>query len=65
MAKIKAKPEAKAITGITLNEYLANHSRNRNLDNPIALWYQRKDPMNTLRKKEEWDKIIAKFYAEK
>jgi len=64
MAKAKAKPAIKAATGITLNEYLANHS-NRNLDNPITLWYQRKDPMNTLRKKEEWDKIIAKFYAEK
>lgn len=49
---------------ITLNEYLANHSRKRNLDNAIILWYRKKDQKNTSRTKEDWDRIIAKFYSE-
>jgi len=61
MVKIKSKVVE---TEITLNEYLANHSRNRNLDNPITLWYQKKDPQNTRKTKEDWDKIISKFMSE-
>ena len=49
---------------ITLNEYLANYSRKRNLDPIITKWYQRIDAVNTKRAKEEWDRIIKKFMSE-
>ena len=69
--RVEVKPEISHIEQevknlITLNEYLANYnySGNRNLDTPITLWYQKQDPMNMKREKEEWDNIIKKFLAE-
>lgn len=64
MAKQK-KEKIEKKSGITLNEYLANYSRNRKNDSTIISWYQKKDAKNTRRGKEEWDKIILKFYSSK
>ncbi len=49
---------------ITLNEYLSNYSRNRNLDRIIISWYRKINPNNPKFEKIAWDKIIDKFNGE-
>jgi len=48
----------------TLNEYLSNFSRNRNLDNVITKWHQRQQYQNIKKTKNEWDIIITNFFNE-
>lgn len=50
---------------MTLNTYLATHSRNRNLDKTIVKWYQSKDSSNTKRAKTAWDKFMQEFNSAK
>jgi hypothetical protein len=49
----------------SLNEFLANFSSNsRNIDKVIVKWYQKKDPKNTKRNKEEWENLIKEFFSQ-
>jgi hypothetical protein len=59
-----ARPKKEESSKITLNEYLATYSRNRNLDGTIVKWYQKKDARNTQRTKDEWDALIKQFNSE-
>lgn len=61
---VSNKPTKKVETGITLNEYLASHSKDRKVDGVIKKWYFKKDKLNSKREKAAWDKIIYKFYHE-
>jgi len=45
----------------TLNEYLANYSRNRALDNVIKKWYLKNYPTTYYRTVEGWDEIFEIF----
>ncbi len=51
---------------ITLNEYISQHNRNRNLDNVIRKWFfaNNKTNPNPKKSKEEWDTVINSFYNE-
>jgi hypothetical protein len=49
---------------MTLNEYLSNFSKNRNLDKIIISWYRKKNQFNPSCKKEFWDKTIKEFNEE-
>lgn len=49
---------------ITLNEYLSEYSKKRNMDKIIKNWYQNKEKMNVSKSKNEWDQIVEEFYNE-
>lgn len=49
---------------ISINQYLATHSRKRNLDKVIIKWMQAKESIPKNRTKESWDEIISGFYGE-
>ena len=59
------KKVAKDIKKISLDFYLSNYPiKKRNLDKIIVSWYQRINPMNPKKTREEWEKIIKKFFNE-
>ena len=61
MAKYSNSPG----NGITLDEYLANHSTNRHIDNVIKKWFHNRNGHGYVEKtKEEWDKIVSEFLTE-
>ena len=49
---------------ITLDEYLANNSKKRNLDGIIKKWFIKKEPMNVKKTEAEWKKLISDFSSE-
>jgi hypothetical protein len=49
---------------ITLNEYLSKYNRQRKFDNIIRKWFNKKEKMNVLKRKEEWEQIISSFWKE-
>jgi len=49
---------------ISLNEYLAENSRMRNLDGTISKWYRRQYKTTSPKTKSEWDAIVSKFFNE-
>ena len=50
---------------ISLNAFLSNHGdHQRNLDGTIKKWYMKKDNSNPNKSKEDWKKIVEKFFGE-
>lgn len=49
---------------ISLNAYLATHSRQRNLDKVIVKWYTKKYKSYKPKTIDEWHKIIQEFFTE-
>ena len=49
---------------LSINEFLSNHSRQRNLDGVFKGWFYRKDNSNPKKTVEEWQKILDQFYKE-
>jgi len=52
------------IETMTLNKYLTNYSKKRSIDTVFVKWFQRQDPLNPLKSKAEWDKLVKKFLNE-
>ena len=52
------------IPTMTINAYLTNFSRKRSIDTVFIKWFQRIDPMNPHKTKDEWDKLVKKFLNE-
>lgn len=64
MSKKNKKNNKPILNKITLNEYLSNYNRNRNLDGIFKKWFFKKDRSNPIKTKEEWDILIKKFFTE-
>jgi hypothetical protein len=50
---------------MTLEKYLSNHSKHRNIDKVIVKWFARNFGAEFCEKsKEDWDTVIEQFFGE-
>jgi hypothetical protein len=49
---------------MTIKEYLADHSKKRNLDDAIIKWFYKANKKNCKKNKADWEKIINNFFSE-